>query len=43
MAIKPGDKAPAFALLDQDENKVRLGELKGRKVLADFDPENTRS
>jgi peroxiredoxin Q/BCP len=38
MAIKPGDKAPAFTLLDQDENKVRLGEFKGRKVLVYFYP-----
>ena len=38
MPLKPGDKAPAFTLLDQDENKVKLGDLKGRKVLVYFYP-----
>jgi len=38
MPLKPGDKAPAFNLLDQDENKVRLSSFKGRKVLVYFYP-----
>jgi peroxiredoxin Q/BCP len=36
--LKPGDKAPAFTLLDQDENKVTLSKFKGRKVLVYFYP-----
>jgi peroxiredoxin Q/BCP len=38
MPLKPGDKAPAFTLLDQDENKVKLSDYKGRKVLVYFYP-----
>ena len=38
MPLKPGDKAPAFKLLDQDGNVVELAELKGRKVLVYFYP-----
>jgi len=38
MPLKPGDKAPAFTLLDQDENKVTLSKFKGRKVLVYFYP-----
>jgi len=38
MPLKPGDKAPAFTLLDQDENKVSLSSFKGRKVLVYFYP-----
>jgi thioredoxin-dependent peroxiredoxin len=38
MPLKPGDKAPAFTLLDQDENKVKLSGFKGRKVLVYFYP-----
>ncbi|MEY2449771.1 MAG: thioredoxin-dependent peroxiredoxin [Acidimicrobiaceae bacterium] len=38
MPLKPGDKAPAFALLDQDGNKVKLSDFKGRKVLVYFYP-----
>jgi thioredoxin-dependent peroxiredoxin len=37
-ALKPGDKAPDFTLLDQDENPVTLSELQGRKVLVYFYP-----
>ena len=36
--LKPGDKAPAFALLDQDGNKVKLADFKGRMVLVYFYP-----
>ncbi|HEX4818599.1 MAG TPA: thioredoxin-dependent thiol peroxidase [Acidimicrobiales bacterium] len=38
MPLKPGDKAPAFTLLDQDENKVTLSKFKGQKVLVYFYP-----
>jgi peroxiredoxin Q/BCP len=36
--LKPGDKAPAFALLDQRGDKVKLTDFKGRKVLVYFYP-----
>jgi peroxiredoxin Q/BCP len=36
--LKSGDKAPAFTLLDQDSNKVKLSDFKGRKVLVYFYP-----
>ncbi|MEY2589964.1 MAG: thioredoxin-dependent peroxiredoxin, partial [Acidimicrobiaceae bacterium] len=38
MPLKPGDKAPSFTLLDQDGNKVKLSDFKGRKVLVYFYP-----
>ena len=38
MPLKPGDQAPAFELLDQDENEVSLASLKGRDVLVYFYP-----
>jgi thioredoxin-dependent peroxiredoxin len=38
MPLKPGDKAPAFTLPDQDGNSVKLSDLKGRKVLVYFYP-----
>ena len=38
MPLKPGDKAPNFALLDQDGNKLQLSDLKGRRVLVYFYP-----
>jgi peroxiredoxin Q/BCP len=38
MQLKPGDKAPAFDLPDQDEKKVSLSDLRGRKVLVYFYP-----
>ncbi len=31
--LKPGDKAPAFTLVDQSGRKVKLSDYKGRKVL----------
>ena len=31
--LEPGDRAPAFTLKDQDEDKVALTGLKGRKVM----------
>src|SRR5439155_25120418 len=36
--LKPGGKAPAFSLKDQDGKTVRLGDFKGRKVLVYFYP-----
>jgi thioredoxin-dependent peroxiredoxin len=36
--LKPGDKAPAFTLLDQSGDKVKLSDYKGRKVLVFFYP-----
>ena len=36
--LSAGDKAPVFDLLDQDENHVKLADLKGRKVLVYFYP-----
>jgi peroxiredoxin Q/BCP len=38
MPLKPGDKAPAFTLLDQEADKVKLSDFKGRKVLVYFYP-----
>ena len=38
MPLKPGDKAPAFTLLNQAGEKVKLGDFKGRKVLVYFYP-----
>ena len=36
--IKQGDKAPAFALPDQDGEKLKLSDLKGRPVVLYFYP-----
>ena len=36
--VKPGDKAPDFALLDQNGQTVRLKDFRGRRVLAYFYP-----
>ena len=36
--LKAGDKAPDFALLDQQGNKVRLKDFRGRKALVYFYP-----
>jgi peroxiredoxin Q/BCP len=38
MALEPGDKAPAINLLDQDGNKVKLSDFKGKPVLVYFYP-----
>ena len=43
MALKPGDKAPAFNLVDQNGDKIRLSSFKGTKVLVYFYPKQTRS
>lgn len=36
--LRPGDRAPAFTLVDQSGAKVRLSTFKGRKVLVFFYP-----
>jgi len=38
MAPQAGDRAPAFTLPDQNGDKVKLTDLKGRKVLVYFYP-----
>ncbi|MGI8791746.1 MAG: thioredoxin-dependent thiol peroxidase [Acidimicrobiales bacterium] len=38
MPLKPADKAPSFALLDQAGSKVTLASLKGDRVLVFFYP-----
>jgi thioredoxin-dependent peroxiredoxin len=38
MPLKPGDKAPDFALSDQDGNTIKLSDHAGRKVLVYFYP-----
>ncbi|HEY7401538.1 MAG TPA: thioredoxin-dependent thiol peroxidase [Actinomycetota bacterium] len=39
MTIEEGEVAPAFSLLDQHGNTVRLEDFRGRKVLVYFYPE----
>jgi len=36
--LKPGDKAPDFTLLDQQGNKVRLKDFRGRRAIVYFYP-----
>ena len=36
--LEEGNKAPAFTLLDQDGNNVKLGDFKGQKVILYFFP-----
>jgi peroxiredoxin Q/BCP len=38
MTLSSGDRAPQFTLLDQDGNKVKLTDYKGRDVLVFFYP-----
>ncbi len=40
MALQVGDKAPAFAVKDQDGNEVKLSSLKGKKVVLYFYPKD---
>jgi len=37
-ALKAGDVAPDFALMDQDRNTIKLSDLKGKKVVLLFYP-----
>src|SRR2546423_12155896 len=36
--LKPGDPAPDFELMDQDKNKIKLSDLRGKKVVLLFYP-----
>ena len=36
--LEEGNKAPAFTLLDQDGNKVKLADFKGQKIILYFFP-----
>jgi len=36
--LEPGDRAPAFTLLDQDGDTVRLADYRGRRVVVYFYP-----
>lgn len=38
MAVEEGKAAPAFTLLDQSGNKVKLADLKGKRVVVYFYP-----
>ena len=38
MPLTPGDKAPAFTLLDQDGNTVKLSDFKGKNLVLWFFP-----
>jgi thioredoxin-dependent peroxiredoxin len=38
--LKEGDKAPAFTGTDQDGNKISLSDLKGKKLVLFFYPED---
>ena len=40
ITLKEGDKAPAFAGMDQNGNRVALADFKGRKVVLYFYPED---
>jgi peroxiredoxin Q/BCP len=40
ITLKEGDKAPAFSAKDQNGKKVSLSELKGKKVVLYFYPED---
>ena len=37
-ALKPGDPAPNFELMDENKNVVKLSDLRGRKVVLLFYP-----
>lgn len=41
--IEAGKKAPAFTLPDQDGNKVKLSDFRGRKVVLYFYPKDNTS
>ena len=41
--LEPGNKAPAFSLMDQDGKKVKLADFKGKKLLLYFYPKANTS
>lgn len=41
--LKPGDKAPAFKLLDQNETQITLKDYDGRKLFIFFYPKANTS
>jgi len=41
--LESGDKAPAFNLVDQHGEEIRLSSFKGTKVLVYIYPEDTRT
>ena len=41
--LKPGDKAPTFALTDQDNQTVKSSDFKGRKRFIFFYPKANTS
>lgn len=43
MALKEGKKAPDFTTTDQDGNKVKLSDFKGKKVVLYFYPKDMTS
>jgi peroxiredoxin Q/BCP len=40
MTLKPGNKAPSFAGLDQEGNKISLKDFKGKKLVIYFYPKD---
>lgn len=40
MALKKGDKAPAFSVKDQDGQEVKLSDFKGKKLVLYFYPKD---
>ena len=40
MKLKPGDKAPDFITTDESGNKIRLSDLKGKKIVLFFYPKD---
>ena len=43
VALKPGDRAPAFEARDQDERLVRLADFQGRALFIFFYPKANTS
>ena len=43
MALEIGKKAPDFALQDEDEQKVKLSDFKGKRVVVFFYPKANTS
>ena len=41
--LKPGDKAPAFTLTDQNEKRIALQDYAGRKLFVFFYPKANTS